>query len=106
MTKAAPVRSPQPIIGLTTFKLHDDVNAPLRLCSVGEGPLRRADVEDVVASYESISILVLQLAVHVLFSLLHCDVHVTIQTGQNTSVVDAGVEFNDDGAAPDRLEEV
>lgn len=80
--------SPQPIIGLTTLKLHDDddddVNAPLGLCSVGEGPLRRADVEDVVASYESVTIFVLQLAVHVLFGLLHRNVHITVQASQNT----------------------
>lgn len=38
----------------------------------------------VVAPYEGVAILVLQLAIHVLLGLLHCDVHITIQTSQYT----------------------
>jgi len=98
--------------------------APIRLCTISKGPLRRADVQNciwgnkhqdithtqkikrrhwnisqqrrhleigfgnpgrtVVAPYEGITILVLQLAIHVLLSLLHCNVHITVQTSQYT----------------------
>lgn len=58
--------------------------APIHLCAISKGPLRRADVQNVVAPYEGIAILVLQLTIHVLLSLLHRDVHITVQTSQYT----------------------
>lgn len=38
----------------------------------------------IVSSYESVTVLVLQLTIDIFFRLLHCNVHVTIKTSQNT----------------------
>lgn len=42
------------------------------------------EVLTIVAPNESITILVLQLTINIFLRLLHGDVHVTIQTGQDT----------------------
>lgn len=48
------------------------------------GVLTLSPGHTIVASYEGITILVLELAIHILFRLLHCNVHIPIQASQNT----------------------
>ena len=68
-------------------------------------PLCR-NVEHVVAPDEGIPVLVLQLAVAVLLGLLQGDVHVAVQTGEDTPVVHPRVELHHDWPADDLLQEI
>jgi len=44
----------------------------------------RTNVKHIVAAYESVSILALELPMNVLFCLLHCDVHVAVKSHQDS----------------------
>lgn len=69
-------------------------------------PLLRGNVEDIVAANEGVAVLVLQLPIHVLLRLLQADIHVAIQTGQHTSVVNAVVQLYGDGASVYLIDEL
>eukprot|EP00656_Telonema_subtile_P051687 TRINITY_DN7016_c0_g1_i4.p1 TRINITY_DN7016_c0_g1~~TRINITY_DN7016_c0_g1_i4.p1 ORF type:complete len:110 (-),score=9.66 TRINITY_DN7016_c0_g1_i4:23-352(-) len=69
-------------------------------------PLLCADVQNVVATNESITVLCAQLAIHVLFCLLHRDVHVAIQTREDTSVIHARVELDHHWAPMHEFQEI
>lgn len=96
-------------------------------------PLLRWNVQDIVATNEGIAVFILQLAVGVLFGLIECNVHVTVQAsqhscahghndgkgkcehfffliwsqwGKQTSVVNAAVQFNDDWATVNLVDEL
>jgi len=77
--------------------------APVQL---GCPPLLSGDVEHVVATDEGVAVLVLELTVQVLLTLLKTYVHVAVQTCQHTSVINTGVEFDDNGPADDQLQEL
>lgn len=64
------------------------------------------DVKDIVSPDECIPILVLQLAIDVLLCLFQRDIHVSVQTGQYSPVIDSGIQLHDDRPADDLLQEV
>ena len=57
-----------------------------------------ADIEHVVATDEGVAILVLELPVHVLLCLFHCNVHVAIEARQHPPVVHPSVQLDDNWA--------
>lgn len=57
--------------------------------TIKSDPRSGSGVSTIVAPDESITILVLQLTVYILLCLLHGDVHVTIQAGQDTYACDS-----------------
>jgi len=61
---------------------------------------------DVVAADEAIAVLVRELAIDILLGLLHGDVHVAVEAGEDALVADARVEFHEDRPAEDSLEEI
>ena len=73
---------------------------------ISQPPLLRADVQDVVAPDESITVLVLQLSVHVLLRLFQRNVHVAVQTGEHSSVIHSRIQLHDDWTADDLLQEI
>jgi hypothetical protein len=56
----------------------------IRVCITYISEYQYGTMHTIVSSYESITIFVLQLTIHILFSLLHRNVHVSIKTSQNT----------------------
>jgi len=53
------------------------------------------NIQNIIASNESLSITVRDVPIDMLFRLLKCDVHVAIETSEYSSIVNARSESND-----------
>lgn len=68
---------------------------PLQIKKKLSTPFLRADVENIVPSDESITILVFQLSINILFCLLKGNVEVAVQAGQDTCTLNNSVSEYD-----------
>ena len=64
------------------------------------------EILTIVAPNKTISILRLQLTIHIFFSLFHCNIHVPIKTGQYAFVIGSRIQFYIDRSSEDCFEKI
>lgn len=67
--------------------------------------LLRSDIHNIIPPNKNIPEFTLQLSTLILFTLLHSDVHVAVEAGEDSFVFSGGGEGDGDGATEDCVEE-